>query len=175
MADDFEFDEAMHQAEKIINRAKEAVNPLQDQAYEIAKGNPELRDIKKQLERIELTLHAMWIMMNKKGYTDPEFDQAMTDSLEFSKRKDFKLKGVRCPACGKNAQITNHFKIKCIYCGSEAVMHPYEIYNMLPETEYYDDVKDTASKEKAEPVIDPAFQEFEPYDVTKDLNFDELP
>lgn len=173
MADNIDFDAALRQAEKILNKTKDHIDPVKEQAYEIAKGNPELRDIKKQLDKIELTLHAMWIMMNKKGYTDPEFDQAMTEALEFSKRKDFQLKGVRCPSCGKNAQITNHFKIKCIYCGSEAVMHPYEVYNMLPETEYYDDVKDTASADADKSVVDPAFQEFEPYDVTKDLNFDE--
>lgn len=169
-----EFDDAMKKADALIHQAKGGESDhIMDQAKEIAKGNPELRDIKKQLDKIELTLHAMWIMMNKKGYTDPEFDQAMTEALEFSKRKDFQLKGVRCPSCGKNAQLSNFFKIKCIYCGSEAVMHPYEIYNMLPEQEYTD-INEGADKPSVrEPQIDPAFQEFEPYDVTKDLNFDE--
>ena len=161
--------------DQLIQQAKNAVDPTAEKAAEIAKGNPELRDIHKQLEKIELTLHAMWMMMNNKGFTDAEFDQAMTDAIELSKRKDFQLKGIRCPSCGKNAQLTNHFKIKCIYCGSEAVMHPYEIYNMLPEEEAPQIETAPAEDGVAAPeTIDPALQTFEPYDVSKDLNFDDL-
>ena len=36
------------------------------------------------------------------------------------------LKGMNCPNCGRNAQRSGNFKIKCIYCGMEAVLNPYE-------------------------------------------------
>ena len=160
--------------DQLIQQSKASGDPTMEKAAEVAKGNPELKDIHKQLEKIELTLHAMWIMMNNQGYTDAEFDQAMTDAIEFTKRKDFQLKGIRCPSCGKNAQLSNYYKIKCIYCGSEAVMHPYEVYNMLPEEEAPAAVEAPVAEEVAAEPVDPAFQTFEPYDVSKDLNFDEL-
>ena len=133
------------------------------------KVSPEMRKLIKKVEKLELTMHAMWIMLNKKGYTDEEFDQAMTESFELSKRNDYQLTGLRCPACGKNAQLSNFFKIKCIYCGSVAVMHPYEVYNMFPEG-----VPEEQTEAAPEAPANSTNTEFEPYDVTKDLNFDEL-
>ena len=130
-------------------------------------SNPELQAIIKRMDKLEFTNHAMWIMLEKKGYTNEEFDQAMAEAFEMSKRKDFKLSGVRCPACGQNAQLFESFKIKCIYCGEEAVMHPYEIYNMLPAEEEVKEPEPVAEEATA-----PA--EPEPYDITKDLNFDDL-
>ena len=131
-------------------------------------SNPELKAIIKRMDKLEFTNHAMWIMLEKKGYTNEEFDQAMAEAYELGKRKDFKLSGVRCPSCGQNAQLFESFKIKCIYCGEEAVMHPYEIYNMLPPEE------EAPAPAEAVPEEAPAPVEPEPYDITKDLNFDDL-
>ena len=130
-------------------------------------GNPELKALIKRMDKLEFTNHAMWIMLEKKGFTNEEFDQAMAEAYELGKRRDFKLSGVRCPACGQNAQLFEDFKIKCIYCGEEAVMHPYEIYSMLP-TEPETKAPEASAEEA------PAPSEPEPYDISKDLNFDDL-
>lgn len=134
-------------------------------------GNPELKALIKRMDKLEFTNHAMWIMLEKKGFTNEEFDQAMAEAYEIGKRKDFRLKGIHCPACGQNAQLSDNFKIKCIYCGEEAIMHPYEIYNMLPDDE---PVEEAAPATEAEASSAEATPAEEPYDINKDLNFDEL-
>ena len=48
-------------------------------------------------------------------------------------------------------------------------MHPYEVYNMFPEG-----VPEEQTEAAPEAPANSTNTEFEPYDVTKDLNFDEL-
>lgn len=134
-------------------------------------GNPELKALIKRMEKLEFTNHAMWIMLEKKGFTNEEFDQAMAEAYEIGKRKDFHLSGIHCPACGQNAQLSDHFKIKCIYCGEEAIMHPYEIYNMLPDKDTVTEPAPTAGETF---LSEENKAKEEPYDITKDLNFDDL-
>lgn len=135
-------------------------------------SNPELKALIKRMDKLEFTCHAMWLMLNKKGYTDAEFDQAMAEAVELSKRRDYHLSGIRCPSCGQNAQLYDFFKVKCIYCGEEAVMHPYEVYNMLPAEEPAP-AEPAASDEPYAVAPEPAPAP-EPYDINKDLNFDDL-
>lgn len=136
-------------------------------------SNPELKAIIKRMDKLEFTCHALWLMLNKKGFTNEEFDQATAEAFELQKRKDFNLKGIRCPACGQNAQLSESYRIKCIYCGEEAVMHPYEIYNMLPEID-----ENAVAPESIDLASDKFLTEEnlqpEPYDINKDLNFGDL-
>lgn len=120
-------------------------------------------DFKKLLERIdvlETTNHAFWLMMKNKGYTDEEFDAAMAEAVE-CRKQTLPVTGLRCPNCGKSAQLSAQYRIKCIYCGSDAIIHPYEIYEIV----------------KAQAAAEAAAAEAEankPYDVANDLRFDDI-
>lgn len=120
-------------------------------------------DFKKLLKRIdvlETTNHALWLMIKKKGFTDEEFDAAMVEAVD-ARSQNVPVTGLRCPNCGKSAQLSSMYKIKCIYCGSEAIIHPYEVYEII----------------KAQAEADAAAAEAEankPYDVTQDLRFDDI-
>lgn len=117
-------------------------------------------DFKKMLDRIsvlEVTNHAMWLMLKNKGFTDEEFDAAMATAHELSKQ-NLPVTGLRCPNCGKSAQISKTYRIKCIYCGADAIIHPYEVYEIA-----------TAQAEEAA-----ATPEETPYDLNSDLRFDDL-
>ncbi|MBO4636108.1 MAG: hypothetical protein J5685_03080 [Clostridiales bacterium] len=137
--------------------------------YNIA---PETKELIKRLDTLETINHAFWIMLSQKGYTDSEFDAAIDQVLQLGKKKDYKLVGVRCPGCGKNAQVSGSFKIKCIYCGMEAVIHPYEMYEMARDAEEEEERQKQQELAEQPAYYDPNAQ-FTPYDVSKDLNFDE--
>jgi hypothetical protein len=76
------------------------------------------------------------------------------------------------------------FTAKCLYCGVEILNNPYKKYDGLdpykssysekaeeePEPYVSDDEADEKEFKEATDLIS---QSFEPYDVTKDLNFDE--
>lgn len=112
--------------------------------------------LKKRVETLEVLNYGLWIMLKKKGFTDDEYDTALQEAKEtmlakFTAKKD----AVACPKCGRLLQEAEIFGIKCIYCGYEQVANPYKV----------------ASEEA--PAEDEVPQEFEAYDVTKDLGFDE--
>ncbi len=123
-------------------------------------------DYKKLLERIdvlETTNHAMWLMLKSKGFTDEEFDVAMCNAVD-ARRQNVPVTGLRCPNCGKSAQLSSQYKIKCIYCGSEAIIHPYEVYEIIK----------AQAEAEAQAALEAAALANQPYDVTKDLRFDEF-
>ena len=135
-------------------------------------SGPEMRELLKKIETLETINHAFWIMLSQKGYSNSDFDAAIDQVLQLEKRTDFKLVGVRCPGCGKSAQVSGSFKIKCIYCGMEAVIHPYEMYEMAKQAEAEEAARKQEEIESQSQYYDPN-AEFVPYDVTQDLNFDE--
>ena len=114
------------------------------------------KDIKKLRERVdalEVLNYGLWIMLEKKGFTNEEYDEALKEAKEKLLAKfTAKKETVKCPKCGKQLQAADIFGIKCIYCGYEQVANPYQ----------------TPKEESDEIPV-----EFEAYDVTKDLGFDE--
>lgn len=123
--------------------------------------------------KIETLQHAFWIMLQKNGYTNEMLDEALAEALEIEAQGTKALKGMTCPNCGRNAQLSGSFKIKCIYCGTESIINPYEAHEIATEMDaaMAQQQEDEAQKERWNQAVqnDP----FKPYDVSKDLNFDD--
>ena len=55
---------------------------------------PEMKEIFKKLETLEVINHAFWLMLSQKGYTNEEFDSAIDQVLQLGKKaSDLKLVG----------------------------------------------------------------------------------
>ena len=148
------------------------------------KALKEVEDLKRMVEKQSCLIHAFWIMLKEKGATNEEFDKALTEASLLANRKDYKNVST-CPNCGKGLQKLENklFTSKCYYCGLEVLNNPYKKYDGIdpynidytpktaePEDYVPDDVADEQEIQDAQAVIS---QDFEPYDVSKDLNFDD--
>lgn len=127
------------------------------------------------LKTLETLVHAMWILQQKQhGFTNEMLDEALTEAMEIEADGRSALKGMVCPGCGRKAQYSGAFKIKCIYCGMEAVLNPYEAAELAREMDakVAQDEALKAQQEKWQNAVtnDP----YQPYDVSKDLNFDDF-
>lgn len=135
------------------------------------------QDVKALIRRIDVLstmVYAQWLVLQQKGFTHEELDMAIATALENEKREDYAPKGMCCPNCGKVAQVSGSYKIKCIYCGSEAIINPYELVDMAI-------AQDAAMCEQPRPDVRPAnpvsvdrYASYAPYDVSQDLSFDDL-
>jgi len=145
----------------------------------------EVEELKRLVEKQTYLLHAFWLLLKEKGATNEELDKALNESVLLEKRKDYKNTSL-CPNCGKGLQAMENkpFTSKCYYCGVEILDNPYKKYdgldpyksnypNVDPEqTEQY--ISDAEADEKEfEDAKDVISKSFEPYDVSKDLNFDD--
>ena len=174
---------------KNLNDAEEFIRSVKDgdsgkeikNEFQAAK---EVEELKKLVEKQGLLLHAFWIMLKEKGATNEELDKALNESVLLEKRKDYKNNTV-CPNCGKGLQSMENkpFASKCYYCGIEILDNPYKKFDDIdpykpayteapsePQPYVSDDEADAKEFQEAQDVIS---QNFEPYDVSKDLNFDD--
>lgn len=148
------------------------------------KALKEVEELKKMVEKQSCLLHALWLMLKEKGATNEEFDKALTEASLLANRKDYKNVKI-CPNCGKGLQKMENklFTSKCYYCGLEVINNPYKKYDDLdpyktsyavseeaPAPYISDDEADAQELKESQDIIS---QSFEPYDVSKDLNFDE--
>ena len=112
--------------------------------------------LKERVEDLEVLNYSLWLMLKQKGFTDEEYDAAIKQAREIILAKHtLKNDAIACPKCGKLLQQAEVFGIKCIYCGYEQIANPYKA--ATPKDEVADELP----------------LEFEAYDVTKDLGFDE--
>jgi len=130
-------------------------------------GNPDLDDLREKVDDLNTLVHAFWILFQESGIPNDKLDEAITKALDIDSQGAFSLKGMVCPHCGMKAQYANTFKIKCIYCGSEAIINPYEAREIAAA--YDEEMERQEAEEQAEKQIEAA----QPYDVNKDLNFDD--
>lgn len=145
----------------------------------------EVEDLKKLVEKQSYLLHAMWIMLKEKGFTNEDFDKALTESVLLGKRTDYK-NTTTCPNCGKGLQSMENkpFTSKCYYCGLEVLDNPYKKYDGIDpyqnayatgteeqRGEYVSDAE--AEEQEFKEAQDVISKSFEPYDVSKDLNFED--
>ncbi len=125
------------------------------------------------IEKLETLLHAFWIMFKKNGYTNEMLDEALDEAINIESEGKINLKGMVCPNCGRKAQFSGHFKIKCIYCGSESIMNPYEARDIAKEMDQVM-AEQQASAEQQERWSKAVENDpYTPYDVSKDLNFED--
>ncbi len=169
-----EADELLHD----IKTAKE--NDIKSE-YQSLK---EVEELKRLVEKQSYLLHAFWIMLKENGASNEALDKALNEAVLLGRRTDYKNAAV-CPNCGKGLQSMENkpFTFKCYYCGIEILDNPYKKYDGLDpykadymsETEepepYISD--DEAEEKEIKEAADVISQSFEPYDVTKDLNFDD--
>ena len=172
----------VNEADELISSIKNPGNDHQiKNEFQAAK---EVEEMKKQLEKQTYLLHAVWLLLKEKGMTNEELDKALNEAVLLEKRTDYKNL-TACPNCGKGLQAMENrpFTSKCYYCGTEILDNPYKKYdgidpynidytpkNAEPEDYVPDDVADEQEIQDAQAVIS---QDFEPYDVSKDLNFDD--
>ena len=174
---------------KNVNQADEFLREVTGQKDQEIKSEfqalKEVEELKDLVERQSYLLHAMWLLLKEKGSTNEELDKALNEAVLLEKRKDFKNIST-CPNCGKGLQSMENFPFtfKCFYCGTEVMGNPFKKYDGLdpyktdypentgltPEPYVSDEEADKKEFLDAQEVIS---QSFEPYDVTKDLGFDE--
>ena len=144
----------------------------------------EVEELKRLVEKQSYLLHAFWIMLKESGVSNEAFDKALNEAVLLGRRTDYKHSSV-CPNCGKGLQSMENkpFAFKCLYCGIEILDNPYKKFDGLDpykvdymsETEepepYVSD--DEAEENEIQEAADVISQSFEPYDVTKDLNFED--
>ncbi|MBR5943634.1 MAG: hypothetical protein IKZ94_01645 [Lachnospiraceae bacterium] len=159
--------------------------PKEEEIKNEYKAIKEVEELKKMVEKQSFIIHAFWIMLQEKGATNEDLDKALNEAVLLSRRTDYKH-STACPNCGKPLQAIENrpYTSKCFYCGVEQVNNPFKKYDGLdpystfyaekndeePEPYISDDEADEKEFKEATDVIS---QSFEPYDVTKDLGFDE--
>ncbi|WP_034447485.1 hypothetical protein [Butyrivibrio sp. AE2032] len=173
-----------NEADELIRGMKEPGNESDIKGeYQALK---EVEELTKLVEKQTYLLHAFWIMLKEKGATNEELDKALNEAILFSKRKDYKTASV-CPSCNKPLQTMENkpFTSKCYYCGTEILENPYRKFDGIdpyqtgypqnestaPEGPYVSDSE--ADEQEFKSAQDVISQSFEPYDVTKDLHFDD--
>lgn len=172
-----------NEADALLREMKEA--PKEGEIKNEYQAIKEVEDLKRLVDKQAYLLHAFWILLKAQGVTNEDLDKALTEAVLLEKRSDYKH-STTCPNCNKPLQSMENkaFTSKCYYCGTEILNNPYRKYDDLdPYNVSYSD----SNKEEPEPYIsddeaderefkeatDVISQSFEPYDVTKDLNFDD--
>ena len=174
---------------KNVNEADELLRGMKEpgKENEIKSEYSSLKEvemIRQKVEKQTYLLHAFWLMLKEHGATNEELDKALNEAVLLEKRTDFK-NITECPSCGKGLQKMENkpFVSKCYYCGTELLINPYKKFDGLdpynvgyaekveePAPYVPDDVTDQEELKDAQEIIS---QSFEPYDVTKDLNFED--
>lgn len=168
-------------AEKYMNDIKGEKDTEIKNEY---KALQEVEDLKDMVEKQTYLIHAFWRLLKQKGATNEDFNKALNEAVLLEKRTDYKNLTV-CPQCGKGLQAMENkpFTSKCYYCGTEILVNPYEKFDSLDpyNIAYQEEIVDSspyvsddeADKQEMQSAADVISQSFEPYDVTKDLNFDD--
>jgi len=124
--------------------------------------------------RLDILLASMWMLMKEKGFTDDELMNKITTIIDERKGVVYQKDVLKCSKCGNNIQEVKKTPLtgRCYYCGSMYVLYPYND-KQLPE-----ELVPLAAKEEPEKVTEDVKEDelpssFEPYDVSKDLGFDE--
>ncbi len=170
-----------NEADDLLNKMSNPEGQDPKNEYQSLK---EVMELKRLVEKQTYLLHAFWLLLKEKGATNEELDKALNEAVLLEKRKDFKNKTV-CPTCGKGLQAMENkpFTSKCFYCGNETLDNPYKKFDDLdpynpsyvePAQEISEPVtEEDAEQQEIQEAQDVISQSFEPYDVSKDLNFDD--
>lgn len=157
-------------------------------------SSKEFEELKEAVSQQQILLHAMWLTLKDSGATNEQFSAHLKEASLLSTRTDFK-NAVNCPSCGKGMQKMEKvpFTLKCYYCGYEYICNPFMKYDGLdPENVDYQTTRSTSEEldEQSKPeqyeqkkVLSEQEElanaeailntNYEPYDVSKDLNFED--
>ena len=137
-------------------------------------------ELKHEVDELKVLVHGMWMLLKDKGYEYSELDSKLDIASKLATRTDY-ADDVKCPSCGRGLQTMEKyiFKKMCYYCGYEKTQNPFQKYDSIDLSKPTPEETEAAQKAEAEAQaeIDAAKEvlntTFEPYDVTKDLNFEE--
>ena len=131
------------------------------------------------VRRLDILVASMWMLMKEKGYTDEELMNRATSFITEKEGNVYSHEIIHCPKCNQVIQEVKKspLTVRCVYCGSQYVLYPYnDVEERDPKmiVEGNDDIAPKKEEKKEEPVPDYTIPTvFEPYDVSKDLRFDE--
>ncbi|MBP5655452.1 MAG: hypothetical protein J6X33_08050 [Clostridiales bacterium] len=141
-------------------------------------------EMRHEVDELKVLVHGMWLLLKAMGVEYDQLDAKLDIASKLEGRVDYS-EDVKCPSCGRGLQTMEKyiFKKKCYYCGYERTQNPFQKYdsidlNAKPAAIEAEEEQAKAEAEKAEQDEIFAAREvlnttFEPYDVSKDLNFDE--
>lgn len=157
-------------------------------------SSKDIEDLKETVKQQQILLHAMWLMLKEHGADNEEFNRQLKAATQLSTRNDFK-NNVSCPSCGKGMQKMEKvpFTLKCYYCGEEYLCNPFMKFDDIdpnfvdykPERATSEQLDEQSKPEQYEQKIVQTEEDeianaeailktnYEPYDVSKDLNFEE--
>lgn len=140
----------------------------------LKRSNLDAVEVNNKLVTNESMIHAMWLILQKMGVTYEQLDEALGEVMAINSRGVVTLKGMSCPQCGSKAQFNGPFKIKCIYCGTEAILNPYEARELAEQADAKMAEKKALEEQQKRWEEAQKNNPYQPYDVSKDLNFDDL-
>ncbi len=140
----------------------------------INKSATDTKEIQSKLDMNEQMIHAFWLILQRMGVTNEQLNEALTEVMEINSRGVVTLKGMACPQCGSKAQFNGPFKIKCIYCGTEAILNPYEARELAEQANAAIEEQKAMQEQQKRWEDAQKNNPYQPYDVSKDLNFDDL-
>jgi len=134
--------------------------------------------------RLDILVASMWMLMKEKGFEDEALMEKITSIIDEQKGVVYRQSTIKCPKCGNVIQEIKKTPLtaRCFYCGAMYVLYPFNdkalsedelkaIEGDEPET---DTVAADKKEEKNEEKVPEIPTHFEPYDVSKDLRFDEF-
>ncbi|SCW26466.1 hypothetical protein SAMN02910456_00085 [Ruminococcaceae bacterium YRB3002] len=143
-------------------------------------GMASVDELEYSVGRLDILMAAMWTIMKEKGATDDELMTAISSIIEDRKGVVYQKNVLKCARCGNNIQEVKKTPLtgRCYYCGTMYLLYPYNDGDVKDPI-----VSGTVSEQEAPVPAEEAPAEaenveelpmtFEPYDVTKDLGFDE--
>ena len=157
-------------------------------------SSKDIEDLKETVKQQQILLHAMWLMLKEHGADNEEFNRQLKAATQLYSRNDFK-NSVSCPSCGKGMQKMEKvpFTLKCYYCGEEYLCNPFmkfddidpNVVDYKPERATSEQLDEQSKPEQYEQKLAQTEEDeianaeailktnYEPYDVSKDLNFEE--
>ena len=124
--------------------------------------------------RLDILVASLWMLMKEKGFTDDELMNKITTIINERKGVVYQKDVLKCSKCGNNIQEVKKTPLtgRCYYCGAMYVLYPYNDKPMPEELvpiETKAEVPEVVEKKEESELP----TTFEPYDVSKDLGFDD--
>jgi len=134
----------------------------------------DMEKLKRRVTESEIMIHALWSFIKHYGNISSEELNATIEGLLQVRYSKKQKNEVICPDCGKVMQKVNKdlFTFKCYYCGAEQIQNPFDCFD-IAKAEMEEEKKAAEAQPDVETDEDILNKTFEPYDVTKDLHFED--
>ena len=173
-------DDLVKQAKQYLDNEKSGVkNEIDMETPNISGMTPD-DELSFSVGRLDVLVASIWMLLKaQEGYTDEELMTNVTEIISNRKGKVYSRDVIKCPKCGNNIQEVKKTPLtcRCYYCGATYVMYPYN--DKEPDEEpmplTFEQVEEANAAEikKSEEAVEELPTNFEPYDVSKDLGFDD--